>query len=239
MFARRAAVRPVSQLVVLCSRKHSYRKICELFRRSHSGRARLDDLRERLRTEEPFQVNDAFASRPEREHAGTKRPRKRSADIHVAAAVQRLAASHSEEFWRKTTVAFKDVPAELFLSPAWQQRFSVSGNDMLREFLSAEITAAGGFADVFCEDVMRSLEFRPMKVKLTPYVLSRIDWSQPTTDPLRRQFIPMQVRALSSCENCQNFTRARHPAPITATSHPRYPLRVCCDLNVVPVCLVV
>eukprot|EP00750_Incisomonas_marina_P005342 INCI13913.2.p1 GENE.INCI13913.2~~INCI13913.2.p1 ORF type:complete len:449 (-),score=60.26 INCI13913.2:463-1659(-) len=189
-------MRRVGQLALLCPRRHACSKSCELFKRAQSGHARLDDLRARLQVEDPIISNESCGEGQNRVPVETKRSRARDTDAHVAAALLRLSTGQFDEFWKKT-VAFRDVPAQLFLSPTWQQRFSVSGNLMLRDFLIAEVSAAGGFADEagaerFCEDVMRSLEFRPMKVKLTPYVLSRIDWSKPTTDPLRRQFIPMQ-----------------------------------------------
>ena len=37
---------------------------------------------------------------------------------------------------------------------------------------------------------------RPMSVRVSPYLLSLIDWSRPYEDPLRRQFIPVATRLL-------------------------------------------
>jgi lysine 2,3-aminomutase len=31
-----------------------------------------------------------------------------------------------------------------------------------------------------------------MSIRLTPYILSLMDWSSPLEDPLRRQFLPMK-----------------------------------------------
>ncbi len=49
------------------------------------------------------------------------------------------------------------------------------------------------FADPskFIVDVRDGLRKAPMSVRLTPYILSAIDWGQPFEDPLRRQFIPL------------------------------------------------
>ncbi len=32
----------------------------------------------------------------------------------------------------------------------------------------------------------------PMAVRLTPHILSVVDWSNPLQDPIRRQFIPLK-----------------------------------------------
>ena len=36
----------------------------------------------------------------------------------------------------------------------------------------------------------------PMSTRLSPHVLSVIDWSRPIQDPLRRQFIPMKSSSM-------------------------------------------
>lgn len=45
------------------------------------------------------------------------------------------------------------------------------------------------------EDVKLGMERAPMAVKLTPHVLSLINWSDPLNDPLFRQFIPLGSRS--------------------------------------------
>jgi len=46
------------------------------------------------------------------------------------------------------------------------------------------------------EDVKHGIQRAPMAVKLTPHILSLIDWSNPLSDPLMRQFIPLASRML-------------------------------------------
>ena len=48
----------------------------------------------------------------------------------------------------------------------------------------------------FIEDVINGVQKAPMSVRLTPHILSRINWEQPISDPLLRQFIPMGSRLL-------------------------------------------
>lgn len=44
------------------------------------------------------------------------------------------------------------------------------------------------------DDVQSGIQQAPMAVKLTPHLLSLIDWSDPLHDPLMRQFIPLGSR---------------------------------------------
>ena len=46
-------------------------------------------------------------------------------------------------------------------------------------------------ATEFIADVRDGLNKAPMSVRLTPHMLSLIDWERPLEDPLRRQFIPL------------------------------------------------
>jgi len=46
--------------------------------------------------------------------------------------------------------------------------------------------------DDFIQDVMEGIDAAPMSIRLTPHILSCIDWQNPLNDPLRRQFIPLK-----------------------------------------------
>ncbi|KAK6533745.1 hypothetical protein TWF694_002676 [Orbilia ellipsospora] len=49
----------------------------------------------------------------------------------------------------------------------------------------------------FIIDVMDGIKLAPMSTRLTPHILSRIDWAgNPLADPLRRQFLPMKSSLL-------------------------------------------
>ena len=47
--------------------------------------------------------------------------------------------------------------------------------------------------DDFIIDVMEGIDAAPMSIRLTPHILSSINWDNPIDDPLRRQFIPMKT----------------------------------------------
>lgn len=48
----------------------------------------------------------------------------------------------------------------------------------------------------FVQDVLEAMRMAPMSTRLTPYILSLIDWTHPVDDPLRRQFIPLRSSLL-------------------------------------------
>jgi lysine 2,3-aminomutase len=48
----------------------------------------------------------------------------------------------------------------------------------------------------FIKDVFEGIETAPMAIRLTPHILSVIDWNNAFDDPVRRQFIPMKSSAM-------------------------------------------
>ena len=88
------------------------------------------------------------------------------------------------QFW-KFTQPFEGVKVEDFLSQKWQLKHTVSGLQSIENFLRS-VTSDG-----FVKQVLLGIKKAPMAVRLTPYILSRIDWSDPISDPIRRQFIPL------------------------------------------------
>ncbi|KAK3069120.1 hypothetical protein LTR53_012797, partial [Teratosphaeriaceae sp. CCFEE 6253] len=44
----------------------------------------------------------------------------------------------------------------------------------------------------FISDVERGMRVAPMAIRLTPHILSVINWADPLNDPVRRQFIPLE-----------------------------------------------
>ncbi|CAG8983413.1 hypothetical protein HYALB_00000581 [Hymenoscyphus albidus] len=48
----------------------------------------------------------------------------------------------------------------------------------------------------FIEDVENGVQKAPMSIRLTPHILSVINWEEPFTDPLIRQFVPLGSRLL-------------------------------------------
>ena len=88
------------------------------------------------------------------------------------------------EWWRDMP-AFADVDEEQFLDYIWQMRNSAYGEDKLVSIIE------DAAPDEFIEDVRKGFHLVPMAVRVTPYLLSLIDWDNPWDDPIRRQFIPL------------------------------------------------
>ena len=88
------------------------------------------------------------------------------------------------EFWRKIP-AFRHVGREEFLDHRFQNRNSARSvrdlNDLLRGLAS----------DDFLDDVEEGMRIAPMAMRISPYILSLIDWNDPYFDPLRTQFVPV------------------------------------------------
>lgn len=101
--------------------------------------------------------------------------------------------SHREllggDFWRRIP-AWKDVDEATFLDHRWQAKNSITKPKNLMAALQ------GLTSDAFIEDVAQGFKHSPMSVRVSPYLLSLIDWDNPYDDPIRIQFIPAGSRLL-------------------------------------------
>jgi lysine 2,3-aminomutase len=92
-------------------------------------------------------------------------------------------------FWQKIPAYASATEAE-FLDHKWQAKNTITNVQKL-------MTALGSLAHPeFLEDARRGFEKAPMSVRVSPYLLSLINWEDPYNDPLRRQFIPVASRLL-------------------------------------------
>ena len=93
------------------------------------------------------------------------------------------------EFWQRIP-AYRDVDTNLFLDHRWQSKKTINRVDKL-------LDAIKGLApDGFIADVEEGFSRAPMAVRVSPYLLSLIDWTNPVDDPLRIQFIPLGSKFL-------------------------------------------
>lgn len=121
-----------------------------------------------------------------------------------------------DEFWRQIP-AFADVDAETFNHFVWQMRNSLYGEDKLMELME------GLAPEEFVEDARAGFRMAPMAVRVTPYLLSLIDWSDPWNDPIRTQFIPVASRLLDDHPMLTlDSLHEQKDAPIEGLTH-RYP----------------
>ena len=91
------------------------------------------------------------------------------------------------EFWRRIP-AYEAVSEAQFLDHAWQSKHSITRVEKLLEALQGIVSPE------FVEDARIGFHRAPMSVRVSPYLLSLIDWSSPYADPLRTQFIPLGSR---------------------------------------------
>lgn len=91
------------------------------------------------------------------------------------------------EFWRRIP-AYAEISEQQFRDHLWQARNSITKVPQL-------LTALQGLvSEAFLADVAEGFHRAPMAIRVSPYVLSLIDWTAPFEDPLRTQFIPLGSR---------------------------------------------
>jgi lysine 2,3-aminomutase len=122
------------------------------------------------------------------------------------------------EFWRRFA-AYANVDTATFLDPRWQLQNSITAVADLSALL-------GGHTEAFLNDLQAGLARAPMALRLTPYMLSLIDWEEPETDPIRRQFLPLGSEKLSNHPVAVlDALNERSSSPVNRLTH-RYPDRV-------------
>ena len=87
-------------------------------------------------------------------------------------------------FWQRIP-AYAAVTEEQFLDHNWQAKNSITSPAKLLAAVQDVVPAA------FIADAELGFKHSPMSVRVSPYLLSLIDWTNPYEDPLRIQFIPM------------------------------------------------
>jgi lysine 2,3-aminomutase len=122
-------------------------------------------------------------------------------------------------FWQRLR-AYAEVPESAFLDHRWQAKNSITN-------VSRLLAALQGLVDAdFVRDAEEGFLHAPMPVRVSPYLLSLIDWSRPYEDPLRIQFIPLASRRLPEHPKVDlDPLHERQDMPVPGLSH-RYPDKV-------------
>ncbi|WPH03279.1 Hypothetical protein R9X50_00615600 [Acrodontium crateriforme] len=115
-------------------------------------------------------------------------------------------SSLKEQYWRNVKV-WEHVTESEFTSYKWQVSNTIDRRDKLSKFLSdvlpskipprrqrqqsrsVETTIS---RDAFLIDVLDGMKIAPMSVRLTPHILSVVNWADPFNDPICRQFLPLK-----------------------------------------------
>ena len=88
------------------------------------------------------------------------------------------------DFWRKIP-AYRDIDEATWLDHRWQSKHTIVKPDKLLDVVQELVSPA------FISDAREGFHRAPMSLRVSPYLLSLIDWSNALEDPLRRQFIPL------------------------------------------------
>jgi lysine 2,3-aminomutase len=96
----------------------------------------------------------------------------------------------SDEFWRAIP-AYVNMSAAEFNDHRFQSRNCVTSLRKLREVVGDRVDEA------FYRDVEQGIAHSTMSLRISPYIISLIDWDDPYGDPLRIQFLPVASRILA------------------------------------------
>lgn len=125
----------------------------------------------------------------------------------------------SDAFWQHIP-RFANTSESEFLDSKFQNKNSAKTAEQL-ERLVGELTG-----DAFMKDVKEGLRQAPMLLRLSPYLLSLIDWENPYDDPIRRQFIPVASKRLPDHPMLQlDSLHEQKDSPTSSLVH-RYPDKV-------------
>jgi lysine 2,3-aminomutase len=120
------------------------------------------------------------------------------------------------DFWRQIP-AYRDVTEEEFLDHKWQMKQTITRIDKLLAALEGLVSPA------FIADAEEGFRRAPMAVRVSPYLLSLVDWKNPYEDPIRRQFIPLGSTRLPDHPKLRFDSLAEQvDAPVPGLTH-RYP----------------
>ena len=143
--------------------------------------------------------------------------------VHLKPLVDPVTLTHRQlkegPFWQGIP-AWKDVDEATFLSHLWQEKNAITTPDKLvatvRELVSSD----------FVKDVEAGFHKAPMAVRISPYLLSLIDWQNPQKDPLRRQFLPLASQLEPDHPMLTlDSLHEQDDAPVSGLTH-RYPDKV-------------
>jgi lysine 2,3-aminomutase len=119
-------------------------------------------------------------------------------------------------FWQRIP-AYANVSEAEFLDHHWQAKHTITNPQKLLAALQSLVSPQ------FVEDAQKGFALAPMSVRVSPYLLSLIDWSAPYEDPLRIQFIPLASRLWPDHPKLDlDSLHEQADAPVPGLTH-RYP----------------
>jgi lysine 2,3-aminomutase len=121
-----------------------------------------------------------------------------------------------DDFW-KVIPAYEKVGAAEFQTHTFQARHSVTTLRQLRETLQDLVPGS------FYDDVENGLKRAPMALRISPHLLSLVDWENAYEDPIRTQFLPVASQQVPDHPELQlDSLHERKDSPVPGLTH-RYP----------------
>jgi lysine 2,3-aminomutase len=119
--------------------------------------------------------------------------------------------------WWRSVPAYRDVDEATFVDYRWQAKKSIT---KIEKLIS---TIEGMASEGFIKDLRDGFARAPMAVRVSPYMISLVDWANPADDPIRRQFIPMASELLPDHPKLDlDSLHEQADAPVPGLTH-RYP----------------
>jgi lysine 2,3-aminomutase len=116
-------------------------------------------------------------------------------------------------FWQRIP-AYREVSEAQFLDHNWQAKSSITKIDKLISTIQDLAPAE------FIKDVELGMKKAPMSVRVSPYLVALIDWTNPYVDPLRTQFFPLASRLLPDHPQLQlDSLHEQDDAPVPGLTH--------------------
>lgn len=119
-------------------------------------------------------------------------------------------------FWQRIP-AYRSIDEATFLDHSWQAKNTITNPAKLLAAVQDLVPKS------FIDDVEQGFHRAPMSIRVSPYLLSLIDWADPINDPLRRQFIPIASALLPDHPKLTlDSLHEQADAPVPGLTH-RYP----------------
>lgn len=139
---------------------------------------------------------------------------------HIKATVDPSTLHHRQlldgAFWQRIP-AYRLIDEATFLDHTWQAKNTITNPAKLLQAVQDLVPQS------FYEDVSKGFALAPMSIRVSPYLLSLIDWSNAYTDPLRRQFVPVASKLLPDHPKLTlDSLHEQEDAPVPGLTH-RYP----------------
>ena len=124
-----------------------------------------------------------------------------------------------DAFWTAMPM-WKDVDYKTFIDHRWQEKNAITSHKKLLTSIQSLVSPQ------FLEDAQKGFLKAPMAVRISPYLLSLMNWENPYHCPLRKQFLPLASQLQADHPMLRfDSLHEQEDAPLKGLTH-RYPDKV-------------